>query len=416
MSLFAHYPADAAAVLSQAESLRGAAGRAEGVGSSVSGRTKAAATQTDGLLESPVAELDRPVTVDVDGLSSAGLVAGGALGLFSSAITTYDEGVDELNRIYDEAKAANFHAEPIADDATGADGKPLSDSERQSAFDGRIDGARSELVATLRTSEAALMRTLDQAADGTAGLLGAQPGSPVFQAALTLFGGTGATSPFAGVSATGSATTSDSGGGFGAFVGGIGGGLTDLSGGLLGLGEEVWDRGSTLGVYAWDTGVRRITNPTQTLWDFATKTALLEDLAAVEGIVVEDGELYRDGPFAGEATYLTGVSVPPGSDAITLGHTVRFGDEGAPEDDLAAHETQHVYDLEDVGGLGFYGSYAGEYVANLLGGDSSDEAYENISWEERAYEISDNYPGQLPEGIGGPVSDVIDWADGLVDW
>lgn len=423
MSLFAHYPANPAGIVSQAESLMGASRGALNVGSATSSRVSAAAGQTDGVITSPVAQLDRPIVSDAGTLASAGFLAGGGLNVFAGAITTYNSGVDALNTIYEEAKANNFGV-PAGGDAAAA---------------------RVTLEQELRGREEALEAILDESATGLAGVLNgtAKSGSPFLQSILNFFGGGGTTSPFAGVSGTAEAETDDGGGllgGLGDFLGGgssivadITGGIPglgglpdfgdvtdfagDIGGGLLDFGGEVWDRGSTMAVYGWDTAVRRVTNPAQTAWDFLSSpvvpgSALLaEDLVAAEGILGEDGELYREGPYAGDAAYITGVSVPPGSDAITLGHTVRIGPDGTPDPGLIEHETQHVFDLEDVGTGPFYTSYLAEYAANLLNGDSQQEAYRNISWEDRAYAVG-NDPNAKPEGIGGPASDVIDWVDG----
>lgn len=409
MSLFAHYPARSADVLGHSSLLLSGSRGLDGLASTVSGRIRLAAAQTDGEVEPPVSLLHRPATADADILSVAGVVAGGALGLFAGAINTYNDGVDELNRIYDEAKAADFHADPVADDATGDDGKQLTENQKQDVLDDRVAGKRSALVASLRIREGFLMFDLDGAANGTAGLLGAGPGSPAWQVPLAFFG-------------TGDGDDDEDDGG-GGFFGDVGGALSDVKNSVTdgvdtvgdfatGATEEVWDRGSTLAEYGWDTTVRRATNPLQTAFDFVTLTAPAEDIAAVEGIVVEDGELYHGGPYDGEGAYLTGVSVPPGSDAITIGHTVRIGDEATPDPSLIEHETQHVYDIEDIGGLGFYGDYLAQYLGNLIDGDSQDEAYRNISWERRAYDVGGD-PNKLPEGIGGPVSDAIDWVDGF---
>src|SRR5690606_33391113 len=125
---------------------------------------------------------------------------------------------------------ANFHAEPVPDDATGADGEPLSDADRTSMFEGRVSTARTALEHTLGLREAALMRDLDDAADGTAGLLAAGPDSFVGRMLLPFFGGSAA-SPFAGVSGTSSAPVSDDDDDGGGLLGGLMGGLSDLGGG-----------------------------------------------------------------------------------------------------------------------------------------------------------------------------------------
>lgn len=95
------------------------------------------------------------------------------------------------------------------------------------------------------------------------------------------------------------------------------------------VGVETWERTATLGVYTWDTSVRRISRPLQTLKDGVTGTTITGDLAAYDAIIREGGRLKRDGEYCGsEMTCIVDVSA--GRAAITLGDTVRFRD-GGPE-------------------------------------------------------------------------------------
>lgn len=402
LSLFAHYPAEPADILGHGDAILSGARGMRNVSGLFAARTSVAASQVDGELEAPVLGLGQPVEADSAQLSTAGTVAGGILGLFAGAVSDYNDGVDHLNRIYERAKAANFYAEPVADDETGPDGEELSDDDRESLFEDRVSTAKSAVEYLLRLREARLMRDLDNSATGTASLL-ERATDPMFVTSLaipTFF-------DFFGGGNDGDEDEEDDGddGGLLGDIGGVFSGGWDV---VRGVGEEVWDRGSTLAVYGWDTTVRRVTNPGQTVWDIATGTALTEDLSAAEGILVEDGELVRDGEYCGDdAACLTGVSVPGGADAITTGHTVRFSDEDAPQDDLVAHEMQHVLDIEDVGAVGFYGSYLTEYLTRRAAGQPHDEAYENISWERRAYDVQDDYPDRKPRGILGDLYDKL---------
>ena len=174
--------------------------------------------------------------------------------------------------------------------------------------------------------------------------------------------------------------------------------LTDA----INFGGEVWDRGSTLAVYHFDAFVRRATNPVQTAKDVVLSGGLLpiaESAAATEAIVAGDAELKRDGPYCRrEAECLTGASVPGGADAITIGHSIRFSSDN-PTADLVGHEMQHVYDIENVGGIPFYGSYLADYVGGRVRGMSHDQAYRSVYWEERAYYVQDHYyQGVRPRG------------------
>lgn len=172
---------------------------------------------------------------------------------------------------------------------------------------------------------------------------------------------------------------------------------------LSSLMVAAWDRVSTFLQYEWETMGRLLRDPLQAIRDIRTGTFFLEQFAAAESILVEDGELFHpDDPRFGDATYITGVATPAGSDAITLGHTVRIsGDEPSP--DLIAHEYQHVVDIEDVGAVTFYATYGGEYLANRMAGMGDDEAYRSISWEVRAYEITDVWSDADPNNNRVPV-------------
>jgi hypothetical protein len=66
---------------------------------------------------------------------------------------------------------------------------------------------------------------------------------------------------------------------------------------------------------------------------------------------------------------------------------------------VIAHETQHVKDIEDVGSGFFYETYAVAYLQQRLRGKAKDEAYRNIFWERRAYDLQSDYPRRQPQGI-----------------
>jgi hypothetical protein len=87
------------------------------------------------------------------------------------------------------------------------------------------------------------------------------------------------------------------GGAWNSFTGTVGEGVDLVKGGAA----TVWDRGSTLGVYAWDSTGRRVTNPVQTVKDIVLSGGLLplvEAANATEAILGEDAELKRHGPYA----------------------------------------------------------------------------------------------------------------------
>lgn len=173
-------------------------------------------------------------------------------------------------------------------------------------------------------------------------------------------------------------------------------GAVELFAKVVDLLTEAWERMVTLADYAIQTGVRRWRNPLQSMWDLLTLTIPLEDVSAALAILVDGGQLYDDGPYCGtEASCIVGTWAPDGAAAITLGHTVLYTDPNPPAwgtderwDGLVAHEMQHVYDIESVGGLPFYVTYGGDYVVRRMLGRDHDTAYREIWWEERAYAVS----------------------------
>ncbi|MFV0309501.1 MAG: hypothetical protein ACK5OX_17355 [Desertimonas sp.] len=162
-------------------------------------------------------------------------------------------------------------------------------------------------------------------------------------------------------------------------------------------GEAFVDRGTTWLDYSLRTVQRRVEHPIQTLVDAYTGTVMLEDLTAAIQIGINDAEIVETS-YGNDAVFLTNAWTPSGADAITLGHTVSVASEAPPSQTLVDHEMQHVYDIEDVGGVPFYGSYGVDYVWNrVVEGQSHDEAYRNIVWEQRAYGLESS--GEEPQGL-----------------
>lgn len=101
MSLFPRYPSPASAIVEAAASVLAAASQVDGVGESVQQELKGAQSAVGGTLESPLATAVRQLsTTSAEVLASARYV-GGTLALFSKAVSEFDEGVDGLNRRWD---------------------------------------------------------------------------------------------------------------------------------------------------------------------------------------------------------------------------------------------------------------------------------------------------------------------------
>jgi hypothetical protein len=165
--LFAHYPAKSGAVRGSAEDLITASERIEDVGAEVTARQRVAIDAVAGTVEAPMSSAAAPVAREIGAVSAAAAVAGGALNLFARAIDTYNAGIDELNRRYDEARAADFFAQPVAADS----GEPPSAAQRQQQYDARVAEARTAIEYTLGLVEDRLRERLDHAASSAAVLL-----------------------------------------------------------------------------------------------------------------------------------------------------------------------------------------------------------------------------------------------------
>jgi hypothetical protein len=165
-----------------------------------------------------------------------------------------------------------------------------------------------------------------------------------------------------------------------------------------------YNRTSTLVTYEFDATVRRASNPLQSTWDFFSGTTEIEQFSALETIVFDDARLYKNGRYCGqEAECFTGSDAFGGAaDATTTGHTIRISGTKSPSKTLVAHEMQHVYDIESVGGVGFYASYGAFSVAC--------GCYRDNPWEKRAYSITNNYPQEKPSGLFGQ------WTSSMWSW
>jgi hypothetical protein len=162
--LFAHYPATSDAIRSDADALVAASARIHAVGTEVTALHRVAVDAIDGTLEAPMSSAAAPVVRAIDRVSAAAIVASGALNLFARAIDAYNAGIDELNQRYEEARAADFFAEPIA-------AEPVSAAQRQQQFDARIVEARTAIEYAIGLIESRLRERLDRAASTTAALL-----------------------------------------------------------------------------------------------------------------------------------------------------------------------------------------------------------------------------------------------------
>lgn len=124
------------------------------------GRTAAAADETEYDIKDPVARASDTPQSGSGELSSASLLAGGAIRHFAMAICTYDGHIDELNTKWETAKANDFNATGLCT-AEGIE-EPTQDD---------IDAAEANLRRRLETERQGYEDDLDDAADFAAGLL-----------------------------------------------------------------------------------------------------------------------------------------------------------------------------------------------------------------------------------------------------
>lgn len=124
----------------------------------------------------------------------------------------------------------------------------------------------------------------------------------------------------------------------------------------------------------------------------ATKASSIAHLSETLGAIIalaQDGDLYREGFGCGsKAECFVAVNSP--KQAITLRHTVWF-DELDPHYTLVRHEMQHVTDIEQLGGIGFYLGYAYNFARPWAAGDP--DPYRNSPFEQRATAAENRGPG-----------------------
>ncbi|MGI9610641.1 MAG: RHS repeat-associated core domain-containing protein, partial [Acidimicrobiia bacterium] len=152
--------------------------------------------------------------------------------------------------------------------------------------------------------------------------------------------------------------------------------------------DEGFDRGWEYGEFLWDRaadmGRKSVTDPQNTI-DITQGTFFLEQLAGLTGTLVAGGNTdLTNCPDIGTCIVDTGF--PPGFGAITLGHTVLVNDRLEP--DVGVHEYQHILDIEQLGGVAFYGLYLADYaILEALGRDG----YSENMFEERADATQQSY-------------------------
>jgi hypothetical protein len=79
-----------------------------------------------------------------------------------------------------------------------------------------------------------------------------------------------------------------------------------------------------------------------------------------------------------------GGPVPPGADAITIGHVVSIRRAASDDEHLLRHEVEHVRQWRRLGAFGFLRRYVGSYLRWRLRGYGHWAAYRRIPLEVEA--------------------------------
>ncbi|MGH3423101.1 MAG: hypothetical protein ACRDO8_00150 [Nocardioidaceae bacterium] len=144
MSLFSHYPARPGAIAEAQQQLNETADRLITLSRDIGTAAAPAAPAVEGVLVAPVRTVPVAAQTKCARVAQASMWAGGATGYFGTAVQTFNDGVDDLNRQWDEA-------------------------------DGHEPAHRSALRSRLRREHARLEQTLDDEAGTAAGMLDRGP-------------------------------------------------------------------------------------------------------------------------------------------------------------------------------------------------------------------------------------------------
>ncbi len=115
---FSRYPVSPETIWGHADSVSAVAGDVEWLGSEVHGAHRRAQQGVAGLLEQPMVAAEQPVAGKVSRWLQLAVFAGGAIRRFGDAVYTYNTGIDDLNRRWEEAVANRFGV--AAPDTSGA--------------------------------------------------------------------------------------------------------------------------------------------------------------------------------------------------------------------------------------------------------------------------------------------------------
>ncbi len=175
MALFRHYKATPSSVYESAAQTEAKAKPIASTRGAVLSRHAHAVAATSGVLKPPLSSADQQVVQHAQGVLQAAAFSAGCIRSWGDAITTYDTGIDDLNRRYEEAAADNFgqSAPSLWDLVTP--GKADDYFEKLGEYHQAVNTAKNVLVAQLEREKQILRGHLDDAAAKVSGLLAKGP-------------------------------------------------------------------------------------------------------------------------------------------------------------------------------------------------------------------------------------------------
>jgi hypothetical protein len=175
VALFPHYRATPEAVLAAADAIEKAVSPIRSLRGAVLSRHAQAVAATSGMLQPPLSSADQQTIQNAQAVCQSAAFAAGCTRSFADAITTYNTGVDQLNRRYDEAVANHFGytAPNLWTYLTG--GKLDDFAHDYGQYQQHVSAAKAALVAELKREEQKLSGDLDDAAQRISGMLKAGP-------------------------------------------------------------------------------------------------------------------------------------------------------------------------------------------------------------------------------------------------
>ncbi|MFY0409558.1 hypothetical protein [Solicola sp. PLA-1-18] len=143
-----------------------------GVADDVVARAQGAATQAQGSIEQPVADVGTPAVATARDLGGAGLVASGCLTSWAGAVRTFESTVSGLNWRWFVAQSQGFGvADPeVPPGADAAERRGIEEGHQHA-----VSAARAELVRELDRLHTQAVDEVDRSGDDVARLLGAGP-------------------------------------------------------------------------------------------------------------------------------------------------------------------------------------------------------------------------------------------------